>query len=200
MANVSNKPEKKKKPEANPRRLLNLLRGIRRDIFEASTIDMADMLNGVTRMGSDDPIITFNSSTVKNLEAGKIEIRYVHLECYANLFGLPVGAFMLVSRFQHEPIERVEQFLHAFNEVFQRSVERREIVTARQLVLLAENLGWVGEFGQAFPRSLRSPGKARPYSTLERLERYKLSQEKLGTDPMAGLSLWDYKEKHSETN
>jgi hypothetical protein len=178
-----------------PRRLTQLLREIRKVAFKVTAAKMAAILNDVVRMGVDGPVFEFTEQTVKNIESGRIEVQYIHLECYANIFEVPTGVLLLISKFQHEPVEIIEETVRVLSEILLSTCEQRRLIDYQQLRMISHGLGRADRLGQIPSSVMRRSGSARPLTSIERLAQQKKSLERLGIDPSAGLELWDFANK-----
>jgi hypothetical protein len=181
--------------ERTPRRLTQLLKEIRKIAFDVSSLEMSELLNRAVRDGANGPLYHFTEQFVKNIESGRVELQYIHLETYANLFGLPTGVLLIVSRLQHESPDRAEQLIAAIEKNVTETKEKRRIVDHRLLRLISDSLDWEPNVvPKVWSKPIRT-GKMKSISPLDRLSEFKRLHERLNIDPHAGLPLWQEKSK-----
>jgi hypothetical protein len=172
-----------------------MLLDIRKEIFKCSARSMAIKLEKSTRTHNDERLVKFSEHVVKSLENRHTEIKFIHLESYANLFGLHVGALLTISYFQFENSDVVSDNLEALHTVLNGAVSRKEVIDFRHVQLVAQQTKEASL--KKFPKVITLPTSmksARANSVTELLAEIKRKHERLGTEPTQGLDLFRWVE------
>jgi hypothetical protein len=189
-------PKRNQPRTENSRRLAALLERIRTDILGLGRADMALRLGEVCRNDAfGTPVANFTQDLVLNLERMEIGIRYVHLETYGRLLGVPSGIILLISRFSTDRDDEAD--IMDLEKLLQGLLVVCAVARAENRSLGAQDFKSLSDIV-----AVERPQRGRPVSqedlppdatTIERLRAAKRLSEKRGFDPLRGLALFEPK-------